>query len=253
MSDVYTLRDVSFIYPDGRCALDRISISIPEGAGLVLLGTNGSGKSSLIHILAGLYFPSQGEVLFRGEVLSESRLQRDENYMRRFRTEVGILFQNTDAQLFCPTVREEIAFGPLQIYGPKRALQLTDELLAMFGLERLADKPPYALSGGEKRRVAFASVLALRPRVLLLDEPTANLDAETCDFLFDWLEEFRKREGGTLISATHDLQSARILGETCAVLSRDHQLKRCDKTPKILDDKPFLIEMNLLGRHLQQA
>jgi cobalt/nickel transport system ATP-binding protein len=253
MTDVYTLRDVSFVYPDGRCALDRVTLSIPEGTGLVLLGANGSGKSSLLHILAGLYFPAKGEVLFHGEVLSEERLQRDENFRRRFRTEVGILFQNTDAQLFCPTVREEIAFGPLQIFGAKQALQVTDELLAMFGLEAFADLPPFALSGGEKRKVAFASVLALRPRILLLDEPTANLDAETCDDLFDWLEEFRKRDGGTVISATHDLHSARILGETCAVLSRDHQLKRCGNITEILHDKPFLIEMNLMSRRLQQA
>ncbi len=181
-----------------------------------MLGANGSGKSTLLRLLDGLCFAASGTVRFCGEPLTEERFQ-DETFSFDFRRRVGLVFQNPDVQLFNPTVFDELAFGPLQLRWPpdlirQRVAQTLDDL----NIAHLKDRPPHRLSGGEKKRVAIASVLILDPQVLLLDEPTAALDprsqSQTIDLLAGW-----KDTGRTVVTATHDLDSVEEIADYCFV------------------------------------
>ena len=209
---VFELEGVRFSYSDGVLGVEVDSLHIRRGLCTILLGANGSGKSTLLKILDGLLFPAQGEVKAFGEPLTERRLDR-RDYQRSFRRRVGFVFQDADIQCFSPTVRDELAFGPLQLGlesgEVERRVQRAFEMLR---IESLADRYPYRLSGGEKKRVAIASVLTIDPDVYLLDEPAANLDPSTEGILIDLLGTFLD-EGKTLVIATQDLLLARHLGE----------------------------------------
>src|SRR5438477_8120583 len=190
---------------------------VQRGERVALLGANGSGKSTLLRLLDGLHFPEAGEVLFCGAPLTEERLQDDE-FAFGFRQRVGLVFQNPDVQLFNPTVFDEIAFGPLQLRWPKQ--QIRDRVAAaleQLEIPHLKDRPPHRLSGGEKKRVALASVLVLDPEVLLLDEPTAALDPKSHGKIIDFLASW---SGGpkTIVTATHDLDSLEDIADRCYVL-----------------------------------
>jgi cobalt/nickel transport system ATP-binding protein len=245
---LFELEQVGFSYPGRPAALRGVTLRVLQGENLALLGANGSGKSTLLQILAGLQFATEGSVAFDGISIGHDTLSHDAGFRSRFRSTVGILFQNSDTQLFCPTVREEVAFGPLQVKPEPEALEITDRMLAAFGLARLADEAPYALSGGEKKKVALAAVLAMEPQVLLLDEPTANLDPKTCDFLFDTLGGFVSDANRTVITATHDLGVARLLGRTCALLTPEHTVAMHAPIEQILGDPDLLLQVNLVGR-----
>ena len=174
----FELQDVGYAYQE-VAALDGLSLVIARGQRVVLLGANGSGKSTLLRLLDGLYFPDRGVLEAFGEPLTEARLA-DEAINFAFRRRVGLVFQNPDVQLFNPTVFDELAFGPLQLGWPSaRIRERIEAMLARFAIGHLKDRAPHRLSGGEKKRVALASVLILEPDVLLLDEPTAALDPES--------------------------------------------------------------------------
>ena len=171
----FEVRDIGFLYHD-HSALDGVSLRVLEGERVALLGANGSGKSTLLRLLAGLAFPIRGEISFFGAPLTETRL-RDDGFFFDFRRRVGIVFQNADVQLFNPSVFDEVAFGPLQLGWPKTEIRnRVEQMLETMGIAHLASRAPHRLSGGEKKRVALASVLVSDPEVLLLDEPTAALD-----------------------------------------------------------------------------
>lgn len=171
----FEIRNILYRY-NQVTALKDLSLRVNQRERVALLGANGSGKSTLLRVLAGLYFPERGEVRFHGEPLTEQRLQTDA-FSLQFRRRVGLVFQNPDVQLFNPSVFEEIAFGPLQLRWPKEQIRRrVEEFMELMGIAHLKDRPPHRLSGGEKKRVALASVLILDPEVLLLDEPTAALD-----------------------------------------------------------------------------
>ncbi len=175
---IFEVRDVTYRYPEVT-ALDGLNLTVMPGERIALLGANGSGKSTLLSILDGLYFPQKGTVAFRGEPLTESRLQTQEIEFD-LRRRVGLIFQNPDVQLFNPTVFDEIAFGPLQLRWPREQILLrVTEMLEQMEITHLKDRSPHHLSTGEKKRVALASVLILDPEVLLLDEPTAALDPKS--------------------------------------------------------------------------
>ena len=178
---LFDLHNVSFSYADGVPALSGVSLTVAEGERLALLGANGSGKSTLLKLLAGLAQPTSGEIVAFGEPLTAGTL-KDETKAQAFRRRVGVVFQSADVQLFNPTVRDEIAFGPLHL-GLERAEveQRVADMLRLLGLEALAERAPYKLSGGEKKKVALGSVLVCDPEVLLFDEPTAGLDPRTQD------------------------------------------------------------------------
>src|SRR5581483_6341298 len=173
---VFVCRDIRYAYLERFLALDGVSLAVRPGEKVALLGANGCGKSTLLKILDGLLFPDSGTFEAFGQPVTEEALE-DEQFSMGFRSRVGFIFQNSDAQVFSPTVREEIAFGPLQMgMAPKRAEKRVRDVMQMLGIAHLADRAPFQLSGGEKKRVAIASVLVMNPEVLLFDEPTAALD-----------------------------------------------------------------------------
>lgn len=166
---IYEIERLAFRY-ESQLALDDFSLAIPEGSRIALVGANGSGKSTLLRVLDGLYFGQQGSVRFRGDELSEHAFAHDQ-FAFWFRRQVGLVFQNPDVQIFNPTVFDEVAFGPLQMRWPKAEVRdRVGAALERFRIAHLKDRAPHRLSGGEKKRVALASVLVLDPEVLLLDE-----------------------------------------------------------------------------------
>lgn len=207
------LDQVSVGWPGETPALRDLTLRIDAGDKLVLLGANGCGKSTLLKLLDGLVFPARGSCRYEGVTLTPSQM-RDRAWVRRFRQEVVLLFQQPDAMLFNATVLDEIAYGPRRlglVDAEERARHWARELR----LDALLDKAPFHLSGGEKQKVALAAVLVLEPRVLLLDEPTANLDPFTSGWLADHLLDTR----ATVVTSTHDLSLASELGERCLVIS----------------------------------
>jgi cobalt/nickel transport system ATP-binding protein len=232
---------------EGLTALDDLSLSVAEGSRVALLGANGCGKSTLLRVLDGLYFGQSGAVRFRGDELSEERFADDE-FAFRFRRQVGLVFQNPDVQLFNPTVFDEVAFGPLQMHWTKAEVrERVDGILERLRILHLKDRVPHRLSGGEKKRVALASVLVLDPSVLLLDEPTASLDprsqSQLIDLLVDW-------GGGakSVIIATHDLRDLEDIADRCYVLDGGRLV--AERTPaEVLDDRDLLERTNLVHAH----
>jgi cobalt/nickel transport system ATP-binding protein len=228
-------------------ALENLSLSIPEGCRIALLGANGSGKSTLLRLLDGLYFGQSGAVRFRGDELTEDLFAHDD-FALEFRKEVGLVFQNPDVQLFNPTVFDEVAFSPLQMRWPKSEVrERVSEILDRLRIFHLKDRVPHRLSGGEKKRVALASVLVLDPAVLLLDEPTAALDPRSQSQLIDLLVEWG---GGTksVITATHDLSDLADIADRCYVL--DYGRLAADGAPgEILRDRELLQRTNLIHSH----
>lgn len=172
----FIVDNVQFAYPGSAPSLAGVSFRVDAGERVALLGANGSGKSTLLHLLDGLYFPQAGTITAFGQPLTEEALERPP-FGPRFRRDVGFLFQNSDAQLFCATVEEELAFAPLQLRWPAAEIRRRmDDVLELLEISHLRDRTPQALSGGEKKRVALASLLIVNPAALLLDEPTAGLD-----------------------------------------------------------------------------
>lgn len=243
---LYDLRDVTYRYDHAIPALNGLTLQIEPGRRIALLGANGSGKSTLLRILDALYFAESGIVRFDGELLHEARLQ-DTDFQLAFRRRVGLVFQNPDVQLFNPTVFEEIAFGPLQLRWPKDViLHRVSEALDLMNIAHLKDRPPYRLSGGEKKRVAIASVLVLDPDVLLLDEPTGGLDPQSQSQVIDLL--FSYRQAKTVITATQDLHIVEDIADQCHVLQAGRVVASGTPT-EIFADIPLLQRTNLIHAH----
>ena len=242
---MFECRDLSYAYLERFPALDKVSLSVAPGEKLALLGANGCGKSTLLKLLDGLLFPDTGTFSAFGEEVTEDKLE-DEQFNRGFRSRVGFVFQNSDAQVFSPTVREEIAFGCLQLgMSRESATARVDDVLAMLDIAELADRAPFQLSGGQKKRVAIASVLVMNPEVLLFDEPTAALDPRTQYWLVELLEQLRAA-GKTIVLATHDLETLPDLADRCVVFSEAHTVVADAPTADVLDDHRLLLAVNLI-------
>ena len=193
--------DVHYAYPDGHEALKGVSLLITHGERVALLGRNGAGKSTLILLTDGLLTASHGEVNI-GDVPVEKRT------LPLIRQTVGMVFQNPDDQLFMPTVEEDVAFGPLNMQLPTQEVRRrVESALKATGTYELRHRSPMQLSGGQKRSVAIATVLSMEPSILVLDEPTSNLDFAARRDLIKVLKEFTH----TQLIATHDLAMAREL------------------------------------------
>ena len=217
------IRDVSYSSLGRFVALEGVSLDIEAGERVALLGPNGGGKSTLLKILAGLVFADSGDYRAFGIDVTEDALE-DQQYAEAFRSRLGFVFQNTDAQLFSPTVRDELAFGPLNMgLNVDEAAGRVADLLALLSIEHLADRAPYQLSEGQKKRVAIASVLVMNPSVLLFDEPTAALDPATQVWFLDLLDELAAA-GKTLIVATHDLATIDRLADRQIIINETHQI-----------------------------
>lgn len=239
-------KNLEFSYPDGTKAIDDISITIPEGKKISFVGKNGSGKSTLFLLLNGTLKPKKGKVIYGGKDVDYSS-----SGLRDLRKKVGIVFQNSDDQLFAPTVYQDIAFGPMNLGYPKEEIErVVHQMLDHFGILHLKDKPPHHLSGGQKKRAAIAGVLAMDPDVIILDEPLSNLDPAGADEILEILNELNHM-GKTIIISTHDvdlayawsdyvylLSDSRVVDEGTpgSVFSKEEQVRTSSlKDPLILD------------------
>lgn len=248
MTPTFKLEGVDYRYPDGRVGLSRTSVEVAEGESLVILGANASGKTTLVRLLGGLIYPTSGSVEAFGTRLTEEALQHGE-LSQIFRQRVGVLFQDTDAMLFNPTVYDEIAFGPLQLdLSEEEVRGRVAELLTLFDLELVSDKPPHQLSGGERRKVALAALLAVSPEVLLLDEPTSDLDPRSQRWFVELARDLRQM-GKTLVTMTHDLHIADEIADRILVLDEQHRLAAEGAPQQILTDLELLLSVNLVHEH----
>jgi len=246
---LFRLRGVRYSYAGRNVALDGIDLDVKAGERLVLLGANGSGKSTLLKLLDGIIGPSEGEMTALGQDVAAVAAGED---AFRFHREVGLVFQDPDIQLFSATVMDDVAFGPLQLGLPAAEVrERVDEALAAMEIADLATRAPFELSGGEKKRAAIASVLSLRPDVVLLDEPTASLDPRTKWVLVDLIVRMGVA-GRTLIIATHELDIVPIIADRVVVLGENRRVM-ADGTPdEILDDRDLLVRANLIHEHLHE-
>ena len=245
---VLALDRISYAYLGRFPALDAVSLAVRRGERLALLGANGCGKSTLLKILDGLVIPDAGRYTAFGEAVTEDSLE-DAQFNEAFRSRVGFVFQSADTQVFSPSVRDEIAFGPLNMGLDRDVVAArVDDTLAMLDIARLADRAPYQLSGGEKKRVAIASVLVMNPEVVLFDEPTAALDPRTQQWLINLIGELHDA-GKTIVLATHDLDALPALADRCVVLAEDHTVAGEGSPAAVLGDEDLLVGANLVHDH----
>ena len=248
---IFEVQEACFAYPGEVPGLLGATLTIRCGERVALLGANASGKSTLLQLLDGLYFAQSGAINAFGTRLTEAVVETPP-FSRFFRQQVGFLFQNSDVQLFSPTVEEEVAFGPLQLgLGQDEVHERVDETLALLGLEALRNRAPHTLSGGEKKRVALASLLSVGPAVLLLDEPTGGLDPRSQQGLIELLAVL-SQAGVTLVTATHDLSFASEVADRAVVLSEEHRVVRDAPIGDVLDDLDLLLAVNLIHTHAHE-
>ncbi|MBN1184095.1 MAG: ABC transporter ATP-binding protein [Bacteroidales bacterium] len=246
MPELFRLEEVGFCYAKDQTGLSGINLAVNEGEILSIIGSNGSGKSTLLNIICGLVFPNKGKISFKGRGFNEKSL-KDSLFNREFRSSIGYVFQNSEAQLFCPTVFDEIIFGPLQAgISRDESESRAEDIMKMLNISELRDRPVYMLSGGEKKRVAIGAVLASNPEVLVIDEPVSGLDPKTRAFLIELI--FKLNEvGKTIILATHHLELVDHLQSRVVVLSEKHTVEKTGKCDEILCDTELLLRSNLIG------
>lgn len=238
------LENLQFSYKD-KAALKDINIKINEGESVALIGPNGCGKSTLLKILNGILIAKKGKYIFDGDEITEKKLN-DSKFSKKFHKKIGFIFQNSNAQLFCSTVYDEVAFGPRQMGITEDVVRSrVMDCLELLDIEDLKDREPYNLSGGEKKRVAIASVLSLNPEVLVLDEPLNEIDPKGKRFLRELLIKLNE-SGKTIICSTHEFGYIKGVFKRGIVFSENHEVIRDDDFEKILDDVEFLEENNIL-------
>lgn len=211
------VENVRYAYPDGTVGIDCASLVIYEGERVAILGPNGAGKSTLLMLIDGLLKPDRGSVKVFGR-------QMDEKTAPELRKRMGFVFQDADDELFCPTVKEDLAFGPTQLGLPQGDIDWrVSEASNLLAVQKLIEKPPFRLSEGEKRRAAVAAVLTTKPRILLVDEPTANLDPRSGKALIDLLNKLSK-EGVTLVVATQDVNLVPEVADRVYILGSEKRI-----------------------------
>lgn len=226
------IKDLAFAYPDGNQALYGVNLTVAQGERVALLGPNGAGKTTLVMHMNGIHPAAHGEVRVAGQLVDAS----DKANLRSIRSKVGIVFQDPDDQLFMPTVGEDVAFGPYNMGVRGEELEkVVIEALELVGMTEFKDRPPHHLSFGQRRRVAVATVLAMKPEILVLDEPSSNLDPASRRELADILRSLAI----TIVMVTHDLPYALELCERAVILSGGI-IVADDKTRQILGDKDLL-------------
>ena len=238
------LEDISFTYKN-KLALDKVNVHIKEGECIAIIGPNGSGKSTFLKLLNAIIFPSKGKYIFDKVEINENYL-KDNKILKLFHKRLGFVFQNSDTQLFCSTVFEEIAFGLMQMELPEEEVnKRVNDCLKLLNIEKLIEEHPYNLSGGEKKRVAIASVLAMNPEIIILDEPMNGIDPKGKKFLRDLLIALNK-SGKTIICATHDFEYVEGIFNRAIVFSEENKIIRDDKYENIIKDEKFLREYNII-------
>lgn len=234
---VLEIKDLAFAYPDGNQALFGVNLIIGEGERVALLGPNGAGKSTLVMHMNGIHPTAQGSIHVAGQLVDS----KNKEALKEIRAKVGIVFQDPDDQLFMPTVGEDVAFGPYNMGVRGAELEkIVSESLSKVGMLEYKDRPPHHLSFGQRRRVAVATVLAMNPEILVLDEPSSNLDPASRRELAEILKSLKI----TLIMVTHDLPYAAELCERSVILSGG-VIVADDKTSNILRDETLLSKYRL--------
>jgi cobalt/nickel transport system ATP-binding protein len=246
--NVFSLRKITYSYADGTPVLKGLTTDFALGGRTVILGANGTGKSTLLSLLDGLIFPGSGTIYAFGKPLTEDAFE-DRTFSMDFRKRVAFVFSNPDVQLFSSTVWDEIAFGPLQLDLPPDTINdIVDRQLETLRITDLRDRAPYTLSDGQKKKVAIASSLSTDPEVLLLDEPTNGLDPRTQVWLIEVLHELHQN-GKTVISATHDLSIAGDIADRAVVFSEDHTIAADGDLEDIIKNDELLLRVNLIHEH----
>lgn len=243
----FELNQLSYAYADGTKALSDITLDIPKGKKIAILGHNGAGKSTLFQHLNGILKPTAGTIVFEGNDLEYSR-----KALKALRQKVGIVFQNADHQLFSGTVKQDIAFGPLNLgWSTEKTEEKIAWAVAQTEVEDLLDKPIHFLSVGQKKRVAMAGVLAMEPSVLLLDEPTAGLDNYYATQVLQYLAKLDDGER-TILLATHDIPLAYEWADLIIVMEAGRIIYNGDPITLFYEDellhrahleRPWIFEM----------
>lgn len=248
MTLAFSLQNITYAYANGVPVLQDMTLDFPTGSRTVILGANGTGKSTLLFIMDGLVFPNSGTTKAFGRPLSEDALL-DRAFSMDFRKKVALVFSNPDVQLFSATVWDEIAFGPLQLGVTLEEIRdIVENQLVSLRITELRDRAPHTLSDGQKKKVAIASSLAMDPEVLLLDEPTNGLDPRTQVWLIEILHDLYKK-GKTIITATHDLSIAGDIAERAVVLSENHAVAADGAFSDIMTNDELLLGVNLIHEH----
>ena len=231
--------NLSFTYPDGTQALKNINIEIEKGEKVAIIGPNGAGKSTLFSHFNGLTEPTSGCVKIEGKAIS---FEKDE--LLKVRQKVGIVFQDPNDQLFAPTVKEDIAFGPMNLglsYGEVE--KRVEDALKMVGMENYEDKTPHHLSGGQQKRIAIAGIIAMKPELMILDEPTAGLDPDGVEKVLNIMNQLNK-EGMTLIITSHDIDMISKYADKIFILYNGEIIESGNKN-KIFSDMELLKKAHL--------
>lgn len=250
---ILSTRGLSYVYSPGmpfeKTALDHVDLDIEQGEFIGIIGHTGSGKSTLVQHFNGLVKPTFGQVLYNGKDIWE-----DPKEIKQLRFKVGLVFQYPEYQLFDETVRRDIAFGPRNMGLDEQEIARRVEYAAkMVGLsDALLDKSPFDLSGGEKRRAALAGVLAMRPSVLILDEPTAGLDPVGRDGILSRIAEYRRESGATVLLVSHSMEDVAKVADRILVM--DHsRLAMFDTVDNVFKRADELKAMGLNVPHITQV
>lgn len=240
MNEVHlSTKNLSYTYPDGTHALKNINMDIYKGQKVAIMGPNGAGKSTLFSHFNGLTEPTSGHVEIDGKAI-----KYDKDTLLEVRQKVGIVFQDPNDQLFAPTVKEDVAFGPMNLgLDYEEVERRVDEALTMVGMEQYMDKTPHHLSGGQQKRVAIAGIIAMRPEIMILDEPTAGLDPEGVEKVLDILDNLNK-EGMSIVISSHDIEMVNEFAEKIFVLNNGEILESGDKH-EIFSNKELLKKAHL--------
>ena len=237
---LFRLENVSHRYSDGTLAVDDVSLGFEKGERIAMLGTNGSGKTTLLHHLNGILRPTSGRVYFEDKLLAY-----DSKFLLNLRKRVGFVFQDPNDQLFAPTVKQDVAFGPLNLgQSTDQVKKIVNEALATVGMAEYAEKPPHFLSLGQKKRVALAGVLAMQPEVIIMDEPTSNLDPRATSEILHLLLQLNKESGITLLLATHDVDMVPLFANKLYILDKGKLVS--EGSPKeLFSDTEMIRRVNL--------
>ena len=239
MNCILELENLEYHYPNGPKALDRVGLRLIQGEKIALVGPNGAGKSTLLLMLNGMLKPDSGTVRFHGKPISYKRKE-----LINLRKKVGFVFQNPDHQIIAPTVFQDVAFGPANLdYTEKEIKESVSQALMYVGLTGFERRPPHNLSGGEKKKVAMAGILAMNPDVLVFDEPTSALDPDSARSIMELLDELH-HSGKTIVISTHDVELAYTWADRI-ILMNQGKIIICSKPGEAFSDKNLLRDSKL--------
>lgn len=252
---ILKIEDLHYTYGNGKSALEGVSVDIYEGEKIAVIGSNGSGKSTFFLNIDGVLTPEQGKIIYRDTVINKKNL-------KELRKNIGIVFQDADNQIIASTVKAEVAFGPMNLkLSKEEVLERVDEALEYMNISNLKDRPPHYLSGGEKKRVSIADIIAMKSEIIIFDEPTAALDPVNAIMLEEVLGKLGA-EGKTMIISTHDVDfvyrwAERVIvfcdgkiiadGDPIEIFKNTKILKQANlKKPTLLEVYESLVEKHIL-------